>query len=170
MPLTTANMLFRLKGANSTYYGAYTPVENGRTGVPCYFNDPAVPTAWTAIEDAPDPMFYVASFQNLGNAAPQGVHCASTDDVLNGSCLEQLETYIENTGGKYFNPGDVPRRVPEQRRTASMRRCSGAQNGCCLRNGAVRVGEIGQLPGLRETPVRSQRRWLALVGSEALLR
>jgi hypothetical protein len=28
--------------------------------------------------------------------------------VLGGSCLERLKTYIQKTGGKYFNPGDVP--------------------------------------------------------------
>src|SRR5262249_2927048 len=31
-PVTTANLLLRLKGANPYYYGAYTPVQNGRTG------------------------------------------------------------------------------------------------------------------------------------------
>jgi hypothetical protein len=53
-------------------------------------------------------MSFVARFHWLGNAAPQGVHCASTQDVLSGSRLQGLETYIEQTGGKYFNPGNVP--------------------------------------------------------------
>lgn len=106
-PLTTANMLFRLKGANPDYYGAYTPNEN-RTGVPCYFDDPDIPLDWTEIANADDPMLLVASFRWLGNAAPQGVHCRDTRDVLDGSCLERLKTYIQETGGKYFNPGDVP--------------------------------------------------------------
>ena len=107
-PLTTANMLFRLKGANPDYYGAYTPLPGVRTGVPCYFDSVPGEASWTAIENAADPMLYVASFQNLGNAAPQGVQCASTAEVLNGSCLRRLKAYIEDTGGKYFNPGDVP--------------------------------------------------------------
>lgn len=106
-PLTTANMLFRLKAANPAYYGGYTPNAN-RPGVPCYFDDLTIPTEWTEIENAPDPMALVASFQWLGNAAPQGVLCRDVDDVLDGSCLERLKTYIQDTGGKYFNPGDVP--------------------------------------------------------------
>ena len=113
-PLTTANLLLRLKRANDHYYGAYTPLplgppdQPGRTGVPCYFNDLPIGTRWTEIENAADPMSYVASFQNLGNAAPQGVHCADVKEVLNGWCLKRLEAYIEKTGGKYFNPGNVP--------------------------------------------------------------
>lgn len=110
--VTTANLLFRLKGANPDYYGAYTPLPGPlppkRTGVPCYFESAPRGTPWTAIEDAADPMSYVATFQNLGNAAPQGVHCAGTAEVLNGSCLRRLKAYIEDTGGEYFNPGDVP--------------------------------------------------------------
>ena len=107
-PFTTANMLMRLKGASPDYYGAYTPVPGVRTGVPCYFDSTPPGTSWTAIESAADPMSYVASFQNLGNAAPQGVHCASVAEVLDGWCLRRLEDYIEDTGGTYFNPGDVP--------------------------------------------------------------
>jgi hypothetical protein len=53
-------------------------------------------------------MQYVATFRNLGNAAPQGVHCLGVEDVLSGSCLQRLQAYIESTGGKYFNPGNVP--------------------------------------------------------------
>ena len=30
------------------------------------------------------------------------------EEVLNGSCLRRLEDYIEETGGKYFNPGYAP--------------------------------------------------------------
>ena len=112
-PLTTANLLLRLKRANPNYYGAYTPLKSPpRAGVPCYFNNLPQGTPWTAIENATDPMSYVASFQNLGNAAPQGVHCANVDEVLNGSCLKRLEAYIEETGGKYFNPGDHGPPVP----------------------------------------------------------
>jgi len=106
-PLTTANLLLRLKRASDNYYGAYTPNKE-RSGVPCYFEGAEPGALWTEIENAADPMSYVASFQNLRNAAPQGVHCASTAEVLNGSCLGRLKAYIEETGGKYFNPGDVP--------------------------------------------------------------
>ena len=116
--LTTANLLLRLKRANDTYYGAYTPLQPvppdqpGRTGVPCYFNNLPQGTWWSEIENAADPMYYVASFQNLGNAAPQGVHCLNVEELLNGLCLKRLKAYIEETGGKYFNPGDVPPPTP----------------------------------------------------------
>ena len=121
-PLTTANLLLRLKRANENYYGAYTPLppvppdQPGRTGVPCYFDNLPQGSLWTEIENAADPMHYVASFQNLGNAAPQGVHCVNVEEVLNGSCLKRLEAYIEETGGKYFNPGDVPPPEPPSAR------------------------------------------------------
>ncbi len=52
-------------------------------------------------------MHYVASFQNLGNAALQGVHC-TVEEVLDDSCLHRLETYISDAGGLYFNYGNVP--------------------------------------------------------------
>ncbi|MBN3816165.1 hypothetical protein G3N57_05830 [Paraburkholderia sp. Se-20369] len=106
--LTSANMLIRLKGASASYYGAYTPLPGVRTGVPCYFNDKPNGTLWSALEGASDPMTYVASFQNLGNAAPQGVECTSTADALNGACLGRLQDYIHRTGGKYSNPGSQP--------------------------------------------------------------
>jgi len=105
--LTTANLLLRIKRANPDYYGAYT-------NVPCYF-DGTPGALWSEIENAADPYpptYYVASFQNLGNAAPQGVHCNSVAEVLDGSCLKRLEDYIEETGGKYFSPGDVPPPCP----------------------------------------------------------
>ena len=113
-PLTTANLLLRLKRANKNYYGAYTPLppvppdQPGRTGVPCYFDNLPQGSLWPEIENADDPMHYVASFQNLGNAAPQGVHCLNVEEVLNGSCLKRLKAYIKETGGEYYNPGDVP--------------------------------------------------------------
>ena len=102
-PFTTANMFLRLKGASPDYYGAYTPIPDVRTGVPCYFDNAPRGTPWTAIESAPDPMSYVASFQNIGDAAPQGVHCASVAEVLDGSCLNRLEAHIEDSGGTYFS-------------------------------------------------------------------
>jgi hypothetical protein len=99
-PLTTANLLLRIKRANDEYYGAYK-------NVPCYF-DGTPGVLWPEIENAADPMVYVASFENLGNAAPQGVHCNSVAEVLDGSCQRRLEDYIEKTGGRYFNPGYAP--------------------------------------------------------------
>ena len=99
-PLTTANLLLRIKHANDDYYGAYK-------NVPCYF-DGTPGVLWPEIENAADPMVYVASFENLGNAAPQGVHCNSVAEVLDGSCQRRLEDYIEKTGGRYFNPGYAP--------------------------------------------------------------
>jgi len=111
-PSTTANMFLRLKGASPDYHGAYTPIPGVRTGVPCYFNNAPQGTPWTAIESAPDPMSYVASFQNIGDAAPQGVHCASVADVLDGSCLNRLEAHIEESGGTYFSSGGVSPPIP----------------------------------------------------------
>lgn len=111
-PFTTANMFLRLKGASPDYYGAYTPIPDVRTGVPCYFDNAPRGTPWTAIESAPDPMSYVASFQNIGDAAPQGVHCASVAEVLDGSCLIRLEAHIEESGGTYFSSGGVSPPIP----------------------------------------------------------
>jgi hypothetical protein len=110
-PVSTANLLLRLKGANPYYYGGYTPVKGLRTGVPCYFddkNDPNSTPRWTDIANDSNPMKYVATFHNLGNAAPQGVHCTSTTDVLSGACLSRLKAYIQDTGGMYFNLGNAP--------------------------------------------------------------
>ena len=70
-PLTTAILLLRIKRTNDSYYGGYTPVPGGRTGVPCYFDGAPQGALWSQIENAADPMAYVASFQNLGNAAPK---------------------------------------------------------------------------------------------------
>ena len=124
-PITTANILFRLKGASTEYYGAYTPITDGRSGVPCYFNfiPPQPPPSWQLLEDAKNPMACVASFQYLGNAAPQGVLCADTDELLDGSCLARLKAYIAATGGSYYNPGNVP--PPSMNDAAS---CSPASN------------------------------------------
>lgn len=76
-----SELALRIKRANDSYYGGYTPVPGGRTGVPCYFDGAPQGALWSQIENAADPMAYVASFQNLGNAAPQGVHCASVAQV-----------------------------------------------------------------------------------------
>jgi hypothetical protein len=106
-PFTTANWLVRLKRADD-YYGGYTTLPHRRTGVPCYCDGAPQGALWSAIENAADPMSYVASCQTLGHAAPQGLHCASTAEVLNGSCVRRPETSIEDTGGKYFHPGHIP--------------------------------------------------------------
>jgi hypothetical protein len=93
-PITTPNLFVRLKGASTSYPGGYTPTPD-RKGVPCYFDDN--PTAkWTAVTGDQ----YVASGANIGSGAPQGVNCSVTD-VLSGSCLQSLKSYIEQTGGSY---------------------------------------------------------------------
>ena len=94
-PFTTANMLLRLKGASPDYYGAYTPIPDVRTGVPCYFDsDPTAP--WTALTGDT----FVASPANIGAGAPMGVNC-SVKEYLDGSCLDRLKTYISESGGQY---------------------------------------------------------------------
>jgi hypothetical protein len=93
-PVTTPNLFVRLKGASSTYQGAYTPNAN-RSGVPCYYD--TNPTAsWEQLTGDQ----YVASAKNIGSGAPQGVNC-DVADVLSGACLENLKSYISQTGGSY---------------------------------------------------------------------
>ena len=93
-PVTTANLFVRLKGSSSSYTGGYTPTSD-REGVPCYFDDN--PDAkWTDLTGDE----YVASFDNIGTGAPQGVNCP-VDAVLSGECLDTLKAYIEQTGGSY---------------------------------------------------------------------
>jgi hypothetical protein len=94
-PLTTANLLIRLKGDSPTYQGGYTPTAY-RTGVPCYFNDhPGA--AWSAVSGSE----FVASPQNIGTGAPQGVNC-TVQSFLSGACLTELQAYISSTGGNYY--------------------------------------------------------------------
>jgi hypothetical protein len=98
--VTTANMLIRLKGASSTYQGAYSPA-SGRKGVPCYFGTPQQPAhkgeQWSAVTGDK----YVASPANIGAGAPQGVS-GNTQALLDGSLLKKLKSHIESTGGSYF--------------------------------------------------------------------
>lgn len=94
-PLTTPNLLIRLKGASESYPGGYTPTAD-RSGVPCYFDDNPNATKWNEVSGEK----YVASAQNIGAGAPQGVNC-SVDEFLGGDCLARLEDYIAETGGEY---------------------------------------------------------------------
>jgi hypothetical protein len=97
--LTTANMFIRLKGASSTYTGAYVP-DADRTGVPCYFGTVQKPAhagkPWSTVKGGK----FVASPANLGSAAPQGVS-GGTQELLDGSLMNKLRTHISSTGGSY---------------------------------------------------------------------
>lgn len=99
-PLTTANMLIRTKGANPDYYG-------GTNKLGCAFQGQPIGTEWRTLDDNPNAYDFVASFQNMGNAAPQGVQC-DLGQLVRGSCLLKLRTYISQTGGSYINPGYKP--------------------------------------------------------------
>jgi hypothetical protein len=96
--VTTANLFVRLKGASPSYTGGYTPTPQ-RRGVPCYFDDHSGSTKWSDVSGAT----YVASGKNIGSGAPQGVNC-TVSQFLDGSCLEDLKTYITQTGGNYTAP------------------------------------------------------------------
>jgi pimeloyl-ACP methyl ester carboxylesterase len=97
--VTTANLLIRLKGASSTYAGAYAPDAN-RTGVPCYFGTVQKPAhagkPWSAVTGGK----FAASPSNLETAAPQGVR-GSTNELLDGRLMKRLVAHIESTGGSY---------------------------------------------------------------------
>ena len=97
--VTTANLLIRLKGASSSYKGAYVP-DADRTGAPCYFGTTAKPAhtgqPWSAVKG----VTYVASPTNLGAAAPQGV-AGTAPELLGGDLLNRLRAHIASTGGSY---------------------------------------------------------------------
>lgn len=93
-PITTPNLFVRLKGASPSYTGGYTPTSE-RAGVPCYFDDDTT-ASWSELTGDQ----YVASAQNIGAGAPQGVNC-SPSELLAGECLAELQRYIERTGGTY---------------------------------------------------------------------
>ena len=80
-------------GIWNTVPGGFEPTSD-RSGVPCYFDDNPDATNWTDVTGDE----YVASAQNIGGGAPQGVNC-SLEDYLDGTCLNELESYIESTGG-----------------------------------------------------------------------
>jgi hypothetical protein len=92
--VTTANLFVRLKGADPSYTGGYSPTPNV-PGVPCYFDDD--PTApWTALTGAT----FIAGPSNIGAGAPMGVNC-TVEAFLDGSCLARLKDYISDAGGSY---------------------------------------------------------------------
>lgn len=93
--VTTANLFLRMKGTSPSYQGGFTPTAD-RAGVPCWFDDHTSSTSWSDVTGDQ----YVASAQNIGSAAPQGVNC-SLQDVLGGQCLAQLKSHISATGGSY---------------------------------------------------------------------
>jgi hypothetical protein len=94
-PVTTANLLIRLKGTSPSYAGDYSPTSD-RPGVPCYFDDHPAATRWSDVTGSK----YVASGENIGPGAPQGVNCTLAQ-FRKGSCLETLKEYITQTGGSY---------------------------------------------------------------------
>ena len=97
-PVTTANLLVRLKGASDSYSGRYSP-SSDEPGVPCYFD--GHPNArWGDLTGQK----YVASARNIGAGAPQGVNC-KVPQVLDGTCLRELKGYIAQTGGSYTARG-----------------------------------------------------------------
>ena len=98
-PVTSSNMLVRTKGAADDYQGGYTPTPE-RGGVPCYFDDHPDASSWSDVVGDE----YVASGENIGAGAPQGVNC-DLAAFLDDSCLSDLEAYIAATGGSYFADG-----------------------------------------------------------------
>jgi hypothetical protein len=96
--VTTANLFVRLKGASPSYAGGYSPTPQ-RQGVPCYFDDNPNATSWSEVTGGK----YVASGENIGPGAPQGVNC-TVAALLDGGCLGTLESYIAQTGGSYTAP------------------------------------------------------------------
>jgi hypothetical protein len=94
-PITTANLLIRLKGASPDYAGDYSPTPD-QPGVPCYFDDHPDAKRWSQVTGEK----YVATHENIGAGAPQGVNC-SVGQLTDGSCLSKLEAYVAETGGRY---------------------------------------------------------------------
>jgi hypothetical protein len=93
--VTTSNVFVREKGSSPSYQGGYTPTSE-RTGVPCYFDDNPTASQWNQVTGDQ----YVASAQNIGPAAPQGVNC-TVPEFLDDTCLAELKSYLESTGGSY---------------------------------------------------------------------
>ncbi|MFN8620646.1 MAG: hypothetical protein U0869_07895 [Chloroflexota bacterium] len=92
--ITTSNLFVRLKGADPSYTGGYSPTSDVQ-GVPCYF-DNHQGDAWSSLTGDS----FVASPANIGAGAPMGVNC-SVKAYLDGSCLKKLKAYISNAGGSY---------------------------------------------------------------------
>ena len=92
---TSANVLIRIKGAMSSYFGS-------TSNVPCFFNSPKNrDKPWSAIP-VQEGSKWVATAKNLGAGAPQGVTCKSLRDLESGRCLQRLKLHIRQTGGRYF--------------------------------------------------------------------
>lgn len=91
----SANLLFRVKGAASRYYG-------GISKAPCFFDEPqSRHKDWMELpvqEGSP----WVITASNLRSAAPQGVTCATIRELTSGRCLRRLKRHIRATGGRYF--------------------------------------------------------------------
>ena len=80
----SANVLIRVKGARSNYRGA---IEN----VPCFFDEPQNEKKdWSDIPVEVGSN-WVATADNLGRAAPQGVTCRSIGELRNGRSSENPE-------------------------------------------------------------------------------
>ena len=91
----SANILIRIKGAKSDYFGATSKL-------PCFFDSHKNGhKPWSAIP-VQNGSKWVASAKNLGAGAPQGVTCRSIRVLRRGSCLRHLERQIRKTGGRYF--------------------------------------------------------------------
>jgi hypothetical protein len=111
-PVTGANLLIRVKGSASDYYGDVS-------SVPCFYGGGKLPPINTGVPwmDVPigtptHPTRLVATAANMGertrsgviSAAPQGVTCSSVADLTSGTCLSALMSYIQSTGGSYYAP------------------------------------------------------------------
>ena len=94
-PAASANILIRVKGSASDYFGRLA-------NTPCYFDKPGTETqSWADVPVGRNSK-WVADFGNLGPAAPQGVTCKSVQDVTSGRCVKRLKDRIEETGGSYY--------------------------------------------------------------------
>lgn len=91
----SANVLIRIKGAKSNYFGAISKV-------PCFFDPPRNRhKPWSDIP-VQNGSRWVASPKNLGTGAPQGVTCRSIRSLSSGRCLHDLKAHIREAGGRYF--------------------------------------------------------------------
>jgi hypothetical protein len=97
--VTTSNLFVRLKGADPSYTGGYSPTSEV-AGVPCYFDDNQG-EPWTALTGDT----FVAGPANIGAGAPMGVNC-TVKQFLDGRCLTRLTTYMSDAGGSYEAAGD----------------------------------------------------------------
>jgi hypothetical protein len=64
--------------------------------VPCYFDDNPTAKRWHQVTGDQ----YVACAKTIGSGAPQGVNC-TVAELVDDSCLKQLKSHIESTGGSY---------------------------------------------------------------------